>query len=420
MRGEVVERGTSQVWNAFATLVLSVLLFLSAGAASGSDGSYVLNVGDTVEFDLLQEDDPPVKYTIGNQGTISLPLIGGLRVAGLQVDDARDLIRDTYIERKIFKAPLIDLSVVSYRKITVLGDVLNPGLYEYESSMTAEQALGKAGGEISALVDPELRLLRRRELEGAKVANEAELALKAAVYARLKSQSAGELKISMDLLPEDVAAAVDEELFQGFAEIERELGQVSIDNHARQVELLNEAIDESLAQLSLIEQRAEFARQAVKTAEESAERAEELRERGILSVDDLLASKAAVNAASATLVSVGETQTAMRRELGAFRRELSDLESAAKSATIAQLQLESVELKKLLAARRSVQEQLDLINQWINNGPLESDKKRINFVVRRRNAMGELSFITLAPYDEVLPGDILTVSLLPAERDLGQ
>ena len=54
--------------------------------------------------------------------------------------------------------------------------------------MTAEQALGKAGGLVSAVVDPELRLLRRRELEGDLTANDAELALKSAIYARLKAQ----------------------------------------------------------------------------------------------------------------------------------------------------------------------------------------------------------------------------------------
>jgi polysaccharide export outer membrane protein len=405
-------------WAILLALTSSFSVSISVVSAYGADAPAVLNSGDTIEFDLLYEDDPPAQYTIGNQGTVSLPLIGTVSVAGLSVKDATERIRQTYIEQEIFLAPIIDLSVVSYRKITVLGDVQKPGLYEYESFMTAEQALGTAGGLVSAVVDPELRLLRRRELGGELTANSVELALKSAIYARLKSQIAGTLNVTIDLLPPDVQAAVDKSLFDDFASSEIELGQVELGNYQRQVELLNETITESLAQLNLIEQRSDFAKSAVVAAEEAAARAEDLRQRGLLSIDEHLAARSAVNAASATFVSVGESETGVRRELGAFRRELSELESTRKADMISQLQLENAEMKKLLAVRQSIQEQLDLIGQWIVGGPTSEDQSRIAYTVRRRNAGGQSLVVSLDDSDEILPGDILTVGVRPIDRGI--
>ena len=91
----VVKRGNSQIWLAIVALTLSMFCIVTATTSVASDGSYVLNIGDTVEFDLLQEEDPPAQYTIGNQGTISLPLIGAVEVTGLTIGEAREKITET-------------------------------------------------------------------------------------------------------------------------------------------------------------------------------------------------------------------------------------------------------------------------------------------------------------------------------------
>ena len=72
-----------------------------------------------------------------------------------------------------------------------------------------------------------------------------------------------------------------------------------------------------------------------------------------------------------------------------------------------------IEMKKLIATKRSIQDQLDLISHWITEGPTRDDQDRVNFVVRRMGEDGSLSFLKLEPFDEVLPGDILTVSVAP-------
>lgn len=412
--GAVWGRGFLRFWVTVVAFVTAMTCLPLAPTALANDGSYTLSIGDTIEFDLLEEDDLVGQYIIGSQGMVSLPLIGGVVIAGLTVADARERIRDTYIERQIFRAPTVDLSVVSYRKVTILGDVFKPGQYDYDPVMSAEQALGKAGGLSYTSVDPELRLLRRRELEGSKVSNAADLALSAAVYSRLKWQSmGGDGEMSLDLLPDDARAEVDPALFEGFADVERSLAKVEIEDYERQVSLVKEAIEESQLQLALIEERSEIARGAAETAKEAADRANELRERGVISAGDQLAARAALSTASASLVSVGESRTAVKRELGAFFRELSAIDAAYNAEIIGELQATTVEMKKLIATKRSIQDQLDLISHWITEGPTRDDQDRVNFVVRRMGEDGSLSFLKLEPFDEVLPGDILTVSVAP-------
>ncbi len=387
--------------------------------AGAYDPGYVLSIGDEIEFDVLQEDDLLGQFIINSQGFVSLPLIGGVPIAGLNIADAKKLIRDTYTEREVFRSPTIELSVVAYRKVTILGDVLNPGQYDYDPMMTAEHALGKAGGMSSFDVDPELRLLRRRELEAAEASITADIALKSAVYARLNWQlHGGQPEISMERLPDDVRVEVDAEGFRDFAATERELALIENEDFETQVELINEAIEESRLQLLLVEERERIARQAELDAREAAERADELRERGVISSSDQLALRAALSAASSTLIGVAETKTAIRRELGAFERELSDLKSAHHADLISSMQIATVDLTKLIAEKQSVQDQLDLIAQWMLGGPNEQDTSKITFSARRLQSDGSHSMVSLEPFDEMRPGDVLTVSVTPSDLGL--
>jgi protein involved in polysaccharide export with SLBB domain len=111
--------------------------------------SYVLAPNDVVQIKVYQEDDLETKARIGQDGTISFPLIGVVRIGGKTVGQAEDLIRDK-LGADYLVNPQVNLIVSEYskRRFTVLGQVQRPGTFEIpsEENVTLLQAIAMAGG----------------------------------------------------------------------------------------------------------------------------------------------------------------------------------------------------------------------------------------------------------------------------------
>lgn len=84
-----------------------------------------------------------IAYTVDESGNISFPHLGDLSVGGKTVTEIRDMIQkevDSYIEGTSVHVKLIN------RRITVLGEVRNPGQHPMiNNHLTVFEALGTAG-----------------------------------------------------------------------------------------------------------------------------------------------------------------------------------------------------------------------------------------------------------------------------------
>ena len=82
-------------------------------------------------------------YSIDASGKITLPILGELIVKGLTVEEAQQFIQSN--ANKYFNNAIVIVKLVSF-KVTVLGEVKNPGYYfVYNNQATALEALGMAG-----------------------------------------------------------------------------------------------------------------------------------------------------------------------------------------------------------------------------------------------------------------------------------
>ncbi|TCC92720.1 sugar transporter [Pedobacter hiemivivus] len=82
-------------------------------------------------------------FRINNNGMITLPLLGDLKVEGLTVEEAQNLI--TRELKKQIKNPVVDLELVNF-KITVIGEVNHPAsLTVPGDQVNLLEALGMAG-----------------------------------------------------------------------------------------------------------------------------------------------------------------------------------------------------------------------------------------------------------------------------------
>jgi len=110
---------------------------------------YVLTTADTLEMSIFHEPDLSTRSKISSDGTVQLPLIGDIKVAGMTVRDAREQIRKRYDARYLVK-PQVYLNVVDYaqKKFTILGQVAKPGTFELPGggSLSLLEAVGLAGG----------------------------------------------------------------------------------------------------------------------------------------------------------------------------------------------------------------------------------------------------------------------------------
>jgi polysaccharide biosynthesis/export protein len=83
-------------------------------------------------------------YNVNLEGNIVIPVVGTIKVGGLTLEGAKDLLQE-YAD-KVFKNTTVDCKLQSF-KFTVIGEVLNPGTYlNYNNYLTVFEAIGRAGG----------------------------------------------------------------------------------------------------------------------------------------------------------------------------------------------------------------------------------------------------------------------------------
>ena len=128
----------------------------------------------TISSGRDEEKLTPVLTRVSNDGTIDLSTIGLVRVAGLEPVEASKNIAVASVERGIYRKPNVTLSVQSkaMNKITILGEVAEPGLHEMpRSSCDLISVLGVAGG-LTKDADTSIEIIRhnpevfsKREIE---------------------------------------------------------------------------------------------------------------------------------------------------------------------------------------------------------------------------------------------------------------
>ena len=85
-------------------------------------------------------------YEISPDGTITMPLIGSIKVGGQTRSEIERVITYAYASRRFLIAPQVTISDVTYRPVYILGEVLTPGKYPYAIGLDALTAIATAGG----------------------------------------------------------------------------------------------------------------------------------------------------------------------------------------------------------------------------------------------------------------------------------
>ena len=142
----------------------------SAEATDERASSYILAPNDLVDVKVFQEDDLESKVRISRNGTITLPLIGEVKVGGKTPQQAARSISDALAKGYLI-SPQVTLNVINFAKyrVTLLGQVQKPGSYDFPNRerLTLLEAIGLAGGYTRG-ADPS-RVLVKRVVDGREV-----------------------------------------------------------------------------------------------------------------------------------------------------------------------------------------------------------------------------------------------------------
>jgi protein involved in polysaccharide export with SLBB domain len=131
---------------------------------------YILGPGDGVNIDLWGGLSQRFTKTIDREGTVVLPEVGPVVLAGLTLERAQTMIQNALGTQ--FKNARVEVTVTRLRtiRIYVVGDVQRPGAYDLSSLSTPLNALYAAGGPTAI---GSLRIVRH--LRGKQLVREVDL-----------------------------------------------------------------------------------------------------------------------------------------------------------------------------------------------------------------------------------------------------
>jgi polysaccharide export outer membrane protein len=118
---------------------------------------------DVFALRIVGEKDLPDEFQVASDGTVDLPYIHRVQVAGLEPNEIARVVREKLIADQILKDPSVTVMIKEYRskKITVLGQVQKPGSFPLTSGLTLLQAVSVSGGFTSIAKTDHVRLTRK-------------------------------------------------------------------------------------------------------------------------------------------------------------------------------------------------------------------------------------------------------------------
>lgn len=103
--------------------------------------------GDLFEVRVYRQKEMSKEYSVSSEGTISFPLIGVIKVAGMTPAGIERTLREKLADGYL-RNPQVSVLVRAYRskKISVFGQVRQPGTFAFTDGMSVIEAIAKAGG----------------------------------------------------------------------------------------------------------------------------------------------------------------------------------------------------------------------------------------------------------------------------------
>lgn len=141
---------------------MSMLVFCRA---QNADGPYRLHREDVLFISVWNEPSLTQETPIGRDGTISVALIGVVKVEGMTVSELEEYLERAYKEKGYFRDPQVGVFIRQFYRprVTVLGMVTRAGVYEFKYGDRVLDALSLAANYVADRADLERARLERED-----------------------------------------------------------------------------------------------------------------------------------------------------------------------------------------------------------------------------------------------------------------
>lgn len=108
----------------------------------------VFQIDDVITVQIYGIDTYAEKQRVSNDGTIAFPLIGRTQVAGLTTEELQARIATALGDKGMVRDAQVTITAESRptEVVSVLGNVIKPGIYPAEGNLTLEDYLSEASG----------------------------------------------------------------------------------------------------------------------------------------------------------------------------------------------------------------------------------------------------------------------------------
>ena len=118
-----------------------------------------LAVGTKIYIRIYGHENISREAMVGPKGTVTIPMAGEVQAEGETTKTLAARIA-AQLEAAYIISQGVDVEIVQYPPIYVIGQVAKPGLYDYRPRLTVRQAMALAGGVNSRGRTSQVRILR--------------------------------------------------------------------------------------------------------------------------------------------------------------------------------------------------------------------------------------------------------------------
>jgi polysaccharide export outer membrane protein len=139
----------------------------AAGGTSSVAGSK-LGPGDQIRVTVFRHDDLSGQFQMDGEGYFAMPLVGEILGGGRTARQLENEVEIALRSGGYLVDPQVGIEVLNYRPFYIIGEVNNPGSFEYVNGMTVINAVALAGG-FSYRADQDDIVISRGGSNGPKV-----------------------------------------------------------------------------------------------------------------------------------------------------------------------------------------------------------------------------------------------------------
>ncbi|WP_296017344.1 polysaccharide biosynthesis/export family protein [uncultured Agrobacterium sp.] len=400
-----------------AALAFATALLLTAPlAALAQDGQYRLGTADKLRIRVAewQPADGTIRnwdvingdYSVGPSGTLSLPFIGQLDVAGKTPGEVGEAIgaglQSKFALRNL---PSASVEVAQFRPVFLTGDVQTPGEYPYAPNMTVLKAVSLAGG------------LRRSDA-GQRFARDFINARgDAAVYddqrgrllarqARLLAEVSGDQQIKKTPEMEKVIN------IDALLESESALMKSRTERYTLQLKALKDLRELLDSEVESLRKKAESQQRQLQLANEDREKVNRLNEQGLALAQRRISAEERAAEVEATLLDIDTNALRAKQDINKAIQDEINLRNDWEAQRSKELQDTQAELQKLnlqlSTSRELMSEALAQSAEALRFDPSGKSASISYVVVREDN--GQSKEIKVDETTALQPGDVIKVS----------